>query len=132
MKRSLLGIPFLLIAGASGGAENTWYVQRIKSGDTPIHVENFWSKGARMRAETVVAGRPILTLVNGEHYYVIDRLTGTGVAIRRSPRAIQADATRSRPFATETDQLLRDGAEKVASESLHGRPCDVYRLTDRR
>jgi hypothetical protein len=130
MKRSLFVFFVWLLAGASQ-AEDTWYVQRITSGDTPIHVENFWSKGSRMRAETVVAGRPILTLVNGEFYYVIDRLTGSGVAIRRAPRAIQDDARQTRPFAREAEQLIRDGGEKVSSDALHGRPCDVYRLTDR-
>jgi hypothetical protein len=79
-----------------------------------------------------VAGRPILTLVNGEFYTVIDELAGTGVAIRRSPAAIQADARRGRPFGREGDRLVAAGAEKVASETIMGRACDVYRATDPR
>jgi hypothetical protein len=121
----------LLLPLAAKAEEQTWYVQRITAGDTPVSVEHFWSKGARLRAETVVAGRPILTLVNGELYTVVDRLSGTGLAIRRRPQAVREDAERERPFGNEADQLLADGAEKVGSEDLHGRRCSVYRLTDR-
>ena len=43
---------------------DTWYAERIISGDTPPVVEHLWSKGSKLRAETVIGGQPILTLVN--------------------------------------------------------------------
>ena len=123
---------FVLDAGPTRAEEDTWYVQKVTTGDSPLRVENFWSKGSRLRAHSVIAGRPILTLVNGEFYSVIDELAGTGVAIRRSPAAIQADARRGRPFGREGDRLIAAGAEKVGRETIKGRDCDVYRLTDPR
>jgi hypothetical protein len=134
MRRAGLALALLaLLAGAPARAEeDTWYVQKVTTGDSPLRVESFWSKGSRLRAQSVVAGRPILTLVNGEFYTVIDELAGTGVAIRRSPGAIQADARRGRPFGREGDRLIAAGAEKVASETIMGRACDVYRVTDPR
>ncbi len=121
----------LWLAGAAAGSAGaeTWYAQRFTSGDTPVRVDQLWSKGPRLRSETVIAGRPILTLVAGERYFIVDRLAGTGIAIRRSPAALKADARRGRPFANEVDELLRAGAEKVGRQSLGDRDCDLYRYT---
>ena len=109
---------------------NTWYAERIISGDTPPIVEHLWSKGSKLRAETVIGGQPILTLVNGEQYITIDRLTNTGVSIQRSPSAIRADAGRSRPFGNEGSILQSAGGERVSTERIGGRPCELYRLTN--
>lgn len=119
-------------AGESGApAEASWFVQRVTTGDTPLRIEYFWSKGSRLRAETVVAGRPIVTLVSGEFYYVIDELAASGVAIRRSPRALAEDGRRGRPFGREGDQMLAEGAEKVGTDDRMGRTCELFRITDR-
>jgi hypothetical protein len=128
-RRLVLVILVVLAAAPAHAEEETWYVQKVTSGDSPLRVENFWSKGSRLRAHSVVAGRPILTLVNGEFYTVIDELAATGVAIRRSPAAIAADAKRGRPFGREGDRLVAEGAEKLGRETIMGRDCDVYRLT---
>jgi hypothetical protein len=128
-RRLALAALLVLAAGRAVAEEETWYVQKVTSGDAPLRVENFWSKGSRLRAHTVVAGRPLLTLVNGEFYTVIDELAATGVAIRRSPAAIAADPTRGRPFGREGDRLVADGAERVGRETIMGRDCEVYRLT---
>jgi outer membrane lipoprotein-sorting protein len=93
-------------------------------------VTDFWSKGSKLRAETVVAGRRIVTLVNGDTYYAYDRLDSTGVAIARAASAIREDAKRSRPFGNELAVLVRQGAEHVKRERLGGRIVDLYRLTD--
>jgi len=112
------------------GAENAWYAERITSGDIPVHVEHLWSKGSKFRAEMVIGGHPILTLVSGERYTVIDRVTNTGVSIQRSPRAIREDANRRRPFGNEGNIIKAAGAEKVSTEKMAGRQCDLYRLTN--
>jgi hypothetical protein len=109
---------------------STWYAQRITSGDTPLIVEHLWAKGPRQRAETVIGGHPIITLVNGERYITVDRLSNTGVSIQRSPAAIREDGTRGRPFGNEGATLQAAGAEKVSTETIAGRSCDLYRLTN--
>jgi hypothetical protein len=136
LERLLLALLPLLVAASdapevAASVEQTWFVQRVTTGDAPLRVEYFWSKGSRFRSETVVAGRPILTLVSGEFYYVIDTLAATGVAIRRSSAALAADAERGRPFGREGEQMLAEGAEKIGTDDQTGRPCVVYRLTDR-
>jgi hypothetical protein len=109
---------------------DTWYAERIISGDTPPIVEHLWSKGPKFRAETVVGGQPIVTLVNGERYITIDRLSRTGVSIERRPDAIREDAERGRPFGNEGTILQSAGGEKVSTETVGGRPCELYRLTN--
>jgi hypothetical protein len=112
------------------GAPSAWYAERITSGDIPVHVEHLWSKGSKFRAEMVLGGHPIVTLVSGERYITVDRLSNTGVSIQRSPKAIREDATRGRPFGNEWIALEADGGEKVSTETIAGRECDLYRLTD--
>ena len=109
---------------------DTWYAERIISGDTPPIVEHLWSKGPKLRAETVVGGQPIVTLVNGERYITIDRLSRTGVSIERRPDAIREDAERGRPFGNEGSILQSAGGEKISTEKVGGRPCELYRLTN--
>jgi hypothetical protein len=132
-------IPTVLVSIALLGASvravaeekpSTWYAERITSGDVPVHVEHLWSKGPKFRAEMVLGGHPILTLVNGELYITIDGISKTGVAIQRSPKAIREDASRSRPFGNEWIELDRAGGEKISTETIGGRQCDLYRLTD--
>jgi hypothetical protein len=135
LEKLLLALLPLLVAAsdvpeASAPLEQTWFVQRVTTGDAPLRVEYFWSKGSRLRSETVVAGRPILTLVSGEFYYVIDMLAATGVAIRRSSSALAADGKRGRPFGREGERMLAEGAEKVGHDDQTGRPCELYRLTN--
>ena len=110
----------------------TWYAQALARGDAGLNVTNFWSKGARMRSETIVGGHKIVTLVNGAYYYAYDALGGKGIAIRRSPDAIALDAVDRRPFGTELERLVRQGAEKVREELVRGAPVEIYRVTDRR
>jgi hypothetical protein len=109
---------------------DTWYCERIISGDVPVHVEHLWSKGPKLRAEMVIGGQPILTLVDGERYITIDRLRKIGVSIERSPLARREDATRGRPFGNEGSILQDAGGEKVSEDRVAGRQCDLYRLTN--
>ena len=111
-------------------ASSTWYGERIISGDVPVHVEHLWSKGPKLRAEMVIRGHPILTLVNAERYVTIDRLTNTGVSVQRSPRAIRGDGNRGRPFGNEGIILQAAGGEKVSTQEVAGRRCELYRLTN--
>jgi len=129
--RSLAALALLLAAPVMAQEmPNTWYAERIISGDTPPVVEHLWSKGSKLRAETVIGGQPILTLVSGEQYITVDRLSNTGVSIQRSPNAIRADAGRSRPFGNEGSILQSAGGERVSTARVGGRPCELYRLTN--
>ena len=110
---------------------DTWYAQALAYADVGINVTHFWSKGPLLRAETVVAGRRIVTIVNGDTYFAYDGLGRSGLAIGRSPAAIRQDAERTRPFGNEMDSLLRLGAESVGRETLGGSEVEIFRITDR-
>jgi len=111
------------------GGEETWYASTLSRPANELVTVHYWSKGSRFRAETVLAGHRIITIVNGEYYYTIDEVAGTGVAIRRSPKAVAADATRGRPFGGELKRLLAEGGEKIRTEKLGPRSFDIYRST---
>lgn len=125
-----LTVALVALGAAAPSAAESWFTQRVTRGDVPLRVEYLWSDGPRFRAEVVVAGRPILTLVHGELYYVIDQLSQTGVAIARAPAALAADRKARRPFGHEAEQLVAEGGEKVRQERVMGRLCDVYRVTN--
>src|SRR5258706_11040267 len=108
----------------------TWYAQALTRGTAGLNVTHFWSKGAMLRAETVVAGHKIVTIVRGDRYYAYDGLTGEGLSIRREPATAAADRPDVRPFAREYEILKRQGAELVREESLIGRKAGIYRVTD--
>jgi outer membrane lipoprotein-sorting protein len=109
----------------------TWYSQALAQGPGGLNVTQFWSKGNRLRAETVIAGHKIVTIVSGEWYYAYDATKGLGIQVRRTPEAIANDAPYLRPFGNEAAKLIKQGAEKVREENFHGRETDVYQLTDR-
>lgn len=108
----------------------TWYAQALTRGDAGLNVTHLWSKGAALRAETVVAGHKIVTIVKGDRYYAYDGLTGEGLAIRREPAVVSAERPDERPFAQEYQVLIRQGAELVREETLVGRRAGIYRITD--
>lgn len=119
-------------AGAAKPAagDRTWYAKSIARGEGGMLIVDYWSKGDRFRAETVVAGHTIVTIVNASYYYTLDPVGGRGIRIERSERAIAQDAERDRPFANELDKLLQDGGERVGSDPVVGRDYDHYRITD--
>ena len=47
-----------------------------------------------------------------------------------SSAAIRADGELSRPFGNEGTILQRAGGEKVSTEQIGGRQCELYRLTN--
>ena len=44
---------------------DTWYAQALAHSEIGLNVTHFWSKGPLLRAETVVVGRRVVTIVNG-------------------------------------------------------------------
>lgn len=117
-----------VVALPATAQEDAWWTQRLTFGTGPALVENLWSKGRRMRAESVFDGHTIVTLVDEERYVIVDVLRREGVSIGRSPVAIGQDAGRQRPFAYEAAGLLKT-AEKIGSEVRAGRDVDHYRIT---
>ncbi len=109
-----------------------WYALRITRGDTGVIVTHFWSSGRSMRAEAVLSGVLIQQIVSGEWYYVIDGVSGVGIAVRRSSAAQQFDRShpRARPFGNEAADLIARGAEVVREEEVGGRKVKIHRLTD--
>jgi outer membrane lipoprotein-sorting protein len=120
-------------AASEQASATSWFAQLVTHGDTGVRVDHLWSKGRKLRSEMVVQGRPILTLVSGEFYRIIDVVAQQGVSIRRSPEALAADRKQAaeRPFATEGREIMKAG-EFVRSENHGGRPCRVFRQTNER
>jgi hypothetical protein len=112
--------------------EHTWYAQALARGAAGLNVTHFWSRGALLRAETVVAGHKVVTIVNGPWYYAYDGLTGLGLAIKRESRALAKDRPDRRPFGNEYELLDDQGAELIREEDIAGRKAGVYRVTDAR
>lgn len=111
----------------------TWYASTIAEDERgSFLIVHFWSLGPRLRSEAVLGGRRIVTIVNGDTYYVVDAVGGNGVAITRSEAAQKADATRGRPFGNELEQLMREGGEHIGTKNAGNQTVDVYRLTDER
>ena len=108
----------------------TWYTERLMSGGKVPTIEHLWSKGPWLRSEVVVGGQPIVQLVKGNRYVIVNRLERRGIAIQRSPVAIANDAGGKRPFADDRDRIVAAGGERVGSQTLGGAECDVYRVTD--
>jgi len=127
----------LLCAAAANAADpapapgtSTWFSQAIAHSDAGLNVSYFWSKGAKLRAETVILGRRVTTLVSGNTYYAYDAVSQSGVAISRGPKAMAMDARGERPFGREFENLISLGAERIRDEEVMGRACEVFRLTD--
>jgi hypothetical protein len=127
----------LLSAGAVSAQDpappagpSTWFSQALAHSDSGLNVAYFWSKGAKLRAETVIAGRRITTIVSGNTYYAYDAVAQVGIAVGRSPKAIAADARGERPFGREFENLVARGAERIREERVMGHDCELYRLTD--
>ncbi len=113
-----------------GGPPTSWHATAFVSGIGTYRIIHYWSQGASMRAETLIAGHPFTTIVHGGRYLVIDRLTGTALDIERAPEALAADEGRPRPFAFEQTEIALAGGEKVEDTKLSGVDVEVWRVTD--
>jgi hypothetical protein len=114
---------------APAGLE-TWYTERIVTGGATPAVEHLWSKGPWLRSELVVAGQPIVQIVKGERYLIVNRLLKKGVSIQRSPKAIEKDGSRRRPIGDDGEIILAGGGERYGNAEVGGQTCEIYRLTD--
>jgi len=114
----------------AGSQPPTWYALTLAHSEIGINVAYFWSKGPKLRAETVIAGRKVVSIVSGDTYYAYDATSGEGVAIGRSREAIAKDASERRPFGRELEVVAKQGGELVGEEQIGGRVCERYRVTD--
>lgn len=115
---------------AADSGPPTWFALALAHSEIGINVAYFWSKGPKLRAETVVGGRKIVSIVKGDTYYAYDATSREGVAIGRAAEAIAKDAAGRRPFGREVEVIVAQGGEKVGEEDLGGRLCERYRVTD--
>jgi len=116
------------------GTENpeipSWYAQTFTRSDTELNVTYLWSLKSKFRAETVARGHKLVTIINGDTYYVYDMLAMTGIAIRRAPAALAAESPKRRPFGNEAEILIDQGGEKIREDSIAGKRLEVYQITD--
>lgn len=108
----------------------SWYAASIARSGANFLMTHYWSKGSRLRSETVAGGHRLITIVDETTYYVIDPTSADALAIERSSLSIAGDAGRERPFADELTALLRGGGERVGEEELGGQKVDRYQLTN--
>ena len=109
---------------------DTWYVTAVSAVGPRVQFTHYWSKRDRFRADTVIAGHRVVSIVNGDKYYSLDTVSALGLQVTRDPAAIAADKTRSRPFADEWDELMRAGGESIGTEMIQGRESEIFRLTN--
>jgi hypothetical protein len=115
---------------AAPAGPNTWHATTFVRGGMGLRVIRYWSKGDWMRAETLIGGHPIVTIVRDGEYIGYDELAGQGVRVRRAPEAIAADAKRERPFGNDLGEVQSQGAQKVEDVSLGGGEVEVWSRTD--
>ena len=117
-------------SSAKPSAPATWHATVFFSNGETYRIIHYWSAGSSMRAETLISGHPIMTIVRGDRYVAFDRLTGEGIDIERSPAAIAEDRGRVRPFGIEFEELKQAGGERIEETTMSGVPVEVWRLTD--
>lgn len=115
---------------APPASPKTWHATVFFSSGGSYRIIHYWSAGSMMRAETLIGGHPITTIVRGDRYAAIDRLAGKAIEIERAPAAVAQDQGRLRPFGTELDELKRAGGERIEDSTMSGQPVEVWRLTD--
>jgi len=64
------------VSSPSPKGAQTWHATTFVSSPAGFRVIDYWSKGDWMRANTLISGHPITTLVRGDRYVVFDALTG--------------------------------------------------------
>jgi hypothetical protein len=109
----------------------SWYTQTYTRNDTGMSVTYLWSLKSKFRSETVIRGHKLVTIVNGDTYYVYDALTMEGIAVRRAPAALAAESPDRRPFGNEAQILIDQGGEKIREENVAGKRAEVYQFTDK-
>ena len=103
----------------------------LSHSDAGLNVTYFWSKGAKLRAETVIAGRRITTLVSGNTYYAYDAVGAERCRDHPQPEGDRRGRSRSSGRSGASSRTWRrQGAERVRDEEVMGRACEVFRLTD--
>lgn len=129
-------VPLAMSAAAEDEEElkaemrETWYVSSVVAGDSGFRMSHYWSKGSSLRAETMVGIHPVVTVVRGDRYWVYDELTRQGIEIVRSAKAVAQDATRTRPFATDFEDLLARSGERIDTTSIGGLAVEVWRVSN--
>ena len=119
-------------AAAERSAPTTYHTTAHVRGDMGMRVIDYWSRGPDMLARTLVGGHPIVTIVKGGRYIVYDELTGKGLDIARSERALAADVGRERPFAFELEEVQAEGGEKIDELLFGSRKGEIWQITDER
>jgi len=123
---------FDLPTASTSAAENPRGIQATSLARTEyeVVVAQYWSLGPLLRAEAVIGGSNVVTVVDGETYAVFDALTNRGYRVKRSADAKARDAIRKRPFGLHLQEILDQGGERIREEKSDGIDVDVYRVTD--
>jgi hypothetical protein len=133
----MIGLLWGAVGTAEGDAEaeaepppETWHCTAYVRGPMGRRVIDYWSRGADMRARTLIDGHPVTTLIAGGRYVVFDGLTGEGVDIARSAAAIAEDVGRARPFAFELEEIAAQGGERIEEIAIGGMKGEIWQVRD--
>lgn len=116
--------------GGGKGAPKRLYASAFVSGRSGYRIIHYWSDGPKMRAETLIGGHPITTIVRGDQYLVFDRLTNKGLAITRAKQAQSSKSKGARLFGNDWVAIRDAGGELVEETKLSGTDVEVWQLTD--
>ena len=110
----------------------TWHTSTVARHDRGVMVVNYWSKGPLFRAETIMSGHRINSVINGDRYYIFDAVLGSGLSIERSKRAVAEDADRGRPFGREWQEIVDQGGELIRGGEVAsiGIDYELYQVTN--
>ncbi len=136
-----LALVALVLAGPSAAqaptgeerpAPKSYFATAVVRGDVGMRMVDYWSRGPSMRARTLMSGHPLVTIVHGSRYVAYDELTGKGIDLGRSPRAIAGDRDRTRPFAFELEEIQAAGGERIEELVFGSRKGEIWQVTDAR
>lgn len=116
--------------GDKQGVSKRLYASTFVSGRSGYRIIHYWSDGPKMRAETLIGGHPITTLVTRDEYLVFDRLTQKGLVIARAKQAQSEESKRTRPFGNEWVEIRDAGGELIEETKIGGADVEVWQLTD--
>lgn len=136
-RRYVAGLVLMAWVATSAGAEEkqpdapeTWYAMSLVQSTARMAISHHWSRGDLYRALNVINGVPIVTIVDRDTYYMINAMNRTGVAIARSEKAKLDDAKRARPFATEWEDIVEAGGERIHTKIIGGVMTEAWRFTN--
>ena len=102
---------------------------KINASDMSIPSETWFRAPGQFRTVTNVAGHDMISLVNGNDIYIFQPGATSGMKLDRATVHQQAKGVESDELIQQM-QRWKSGGQKVGSETLAGRECDIYEISE--